>query len=48
MDWNFNYPNYKLGDIITPYWTIGFGFYNYNDTAQYFNDNEDLKGTAFN
>jgi len=48
MDWNFTYPNNKIGDIITPYWTIGFGSYTYEDTAQYFDDNEDLKGFAFN
>jgi len=48
MDWDFTYPNNKLGDIITPYWTIGFGSYTYEDTAQYFDDNEDLRGFAFN
>ena len=48
MDWDFTYPKYKLGDIITPYWTIGFGSYTYEDTAKYFTSNEDLKGFAFN
>jgi hypothetical protein len=48
MDWDFAYPNHKLADIITPYWTIGFGSYTYEDTAKYFSDNEDLKGLALN
>ena len=48
MDWDFTYPNHKLGDIITPYWTIGFGSYTYEDTAKYFTSNEDLKGFSFN
>ena len=32
MDWNFVYPN----ESFSPFWTVGFGSYTYEDTAKYF------------
>jgi len=48
FDWNFAYPKNKIADAVTPYWTLGFGSYTYEDTAKYFTDNKDLEGFAFN
>jgi hypothetical protein len=42
LDWNFVYPRYKIADAVTPYWTLGFGLYTYEDNE------DDLKGVAFN
>ena len=36
------------GEKVKPYLMLGLGFYNYEDTAQYFVDDEDLSGVAFN
>jgi len=34
LDWNFTYPEHKLGDVVTPYWTIGFGSYDFEDEVK--------------
>lgn len=33
---------------VNPYFLVGFGVYQYKDTAHLFDDNEDLKGVALN
>ena len=48
MDWNFVYPNNKLADVVTPFLTVGFGSYTYEDSGELFDDGEDLNGFAFN
>ena len=50
FDWNFAYPKYKIADAVTPYWTLGFGLYTYEDTANedVIGSKDDLSGTAFN
>jgi hypothetical protein len=48
FDWNFAYPKDKIADVITPYWTLGLGYYTYEDTANKFEGNKDLTGAAFN
>jgi opacity protein-like surface antigen len=50
FDFNFAYPKDKIADVVTPYWTLGLGYYTYEDTAHKykFEDNKDLTGAAFN
>jgi opacity protein-like surface antigen len=48
FDWNFAYPKYKIADAVTPYWTLGLGYYTYEDSANFGDNEDDLKGTAFN
>ncbi len=40
--------NQWKNDSVTPYVGVGIGSYKYNDTAQYYLDNEDLRGVAIN
>jgi len=49
MDFDFDWTieSWKTNNIL-PYAGIGMGLYTYEDTAQYYADNEDLKGVAFN
>ena len=44
IDWDLVFSNYKLGGIIAPYMTIGFGSYKVED----FTDTEELNGYAMN
>jgi opacity protein-like surface antigen len=48
FDWNYTYPKYKIADAVTPYWTLGFGLYTYEDSANIGDNEDDLKGVAFN
>jgi opacity protein-like surface antigen len=48
FDWNFAYPKYKIADAVTPYWTLGLGVYTYEDSANIGDNEDDLKGVAFN
>jgi|TARA_R110001592_G_scaffold320584_1_gene598556 opacity protein-like surface antigen len=36
------------GESIKPYLMVGLGSYTFEDSAQYFSDNDDLSGLAFN
>lgn len=44
FDWAFTLND----NDVTPYLSVGFGLYTYNDTAYLFSDNKDLAGVAFN
>jgi hypothetical protein len=48
LDWSFLAPNDKIADKITPYWTVGLGYYTYEDSAKNNKNKKDLIGAAFN
>lgn len=43
FDWQFVYGE----ETVQPYWGLGFGLYNLEDSAEYTKDNEDIKGISF-
>ncbi|MBL4798852.1 MAG: porin family protein [Oleispira sp.] len=43
LDWHIAYGD----DAIQPYWGFGFGFYNMDDSSDYFINDNDLQGTSF-
>jgi hypothetical protein len=49
MDFDFDWTieSWKTNNIL-PYAGIGIGVYTFEDTAQYYADNEDLRGVALN
>jgi opacity protein-like surface antigen len=46
MDWQFVYPS--TTSKLAPYWTIGFGSYTADNTAQFLVGNDDLKAFSIN
>lgn len=47
FDFDWTLESIKVGNLL-PYLGVGIGSYTYENTAQYFADNEDLRGIAIN
>jgi len=48
LDWKFMLGQKPQLGEITPYGVLGIGLYEWENTAQYFTDNENLKGVSWN
>lgn len=48
LDWKFMGGQKTSVGELTPYGVVGIGLYEWENTAQYFTDNENLKGVSWN